>query len=59
MLHYWIELAIWLLAAYTVGCLVGWFLRNLGKGPAPAATMADAPIKGTDGGSHSGSRTSR
>jgi len=43
MSHYLIELAVWLLAAYAVGCLVGWFLRNLGKGPAPAATLAGAP----------------
>jgi len=42
MLHYWIEIAFWLLAAYFLGCLVGWFLRNLGGGPAPAATMAAA-----------------
>ena len=44
MLHYWIELAFWLLLAYFIGCLFGWFLRNLGKGPVPAATMAAAPI---------------
>ncbi|MEO9167907.1 MAG: hypothetical protein ABI230_05865 [Aestuariivirga sp.] len=44
MSHYWIELVVWLLAAYFVGCLVGWFLRNLGKGPAPAATLAAAPV---------------
>ena len=44
MTHYWIELAIWLLIAYFLGCLIGWFLRNLGKGPAPAATMAAAPV---------------
>ena len=44
MTHYWIELAIWLLVAYFMGCLIGWFLRNLGKSPAPAATLAAAPI---------------
>ena len=44
MSHYWIELAVWLLAAYAVGCLLGWFLRNMGKGPAPAATLAAAPV---------------
>ena len=44
MTHYWIELAIWLLIAYFIGCLIGWFLRNLGGGPAPAATMAAAPL---------------
>lgn len=43
MLHYYIELAIWLVLAYLIGCLFGWFLKNLGRGPAPAATLA-APV---------------
>ena len=43
MSHYWIELAVWLLVAYAVGCLLGWLLKNLGKSPAPAATLAAAP----------------
>ena len=29
MTHYFIELAIWLLIAYFIGCLFGWILRNL------------------------------
>ena len=29
MVHYLIELAIWILAAYFLGCLLGWGLRNL------------------------------
>lgn len=29
MLHYGIELAIWLLIAYLIGCLLGWIFRNL------------------------------
>lgn len=29
MNHYLIELAIWLLIAYFIGCLFGWILRNL------------------------------
>ena len=47
MSHYWIELAVWLLVAYAVGCLLGWFLKNLGKSPAPAATLAAAPVAAT------------
>ncbi len=43
MMHYWIELAIWLLIAYFIGCLLGWFLRNLMGKPMPAATIA-APV---------------
>ena len=53
MIHYFIELAIWLLLAYGIGCLVGWILRNLfGAKPvaepvrvAPAARpLAAAPV---------------
>jgi predicted flap endonuclease-1-like 5' DNA nuclease len=44
MVHYWIELAVWLLVAYAFGCLVGWFLKNLGKSPTPAATLVAAPV---------------
>ena len=29
MVHYLIELALWILAAYFLGCLLGWGLRNL------------------------------
>lgn len=29
MVHYLIELAVWLLIAFFIGCLLGWFLRNL------------------------------
>lgn len=29
MVHYLIELALWILAAYFLGCLLGWALRNL------------------------------
>ncbi len=47
MSHYWIELAVWLLVAYAVGCLLGWFLKNLGKSPAPAATLVAAPVAAT------------
>ena len=52
MLHYYIELAVGLLVAYFLGCLIGWFLKNMSKGPPPAATLAAAPTKGTDGPSH-------
>jgi predicted flap endonuclease-1-like 5' DNA nuclease len=29
MVHYLIELALWILVAYFLGCLLGWALRNL------------------------------
>jgi predicted flap endonuclease-1-like 5' DNA nuclease len=42
MIHYLIELALWMLLAYFIGCLLGWALRNLfGK---PAAVEAPAPV---------------
>ena len=42
MVHYLIELALWILAAYFLGCLVGWALRNLfGK----ADQSVSAPAK--------------
>ena len=39
MVHYLIELAIWLLIAYVIGCLFGWILRNL-FGAKPVAEPA-------------------
>jgi predicted flap endonuclease-1-like 5' DNA nuclease len=50
MVHYLIELALWILAAYFLGCLLGWGLRNLfGTADqtisAPAKTVAPpAPV---------------
>jgi predicted flap endonuclease-1-like 5' DNA nuclease len=58
MLHYLVELAIWMLIVYFVGCLVGWALRNLfgasesapmpvaepvRAAPAPASTYVPTP----------------
>jgi predicted flap endonuclease-1-like 5' DNA nuclease len=41
MIHYLIELAFWMLVAYFLGCLLGWFARNLfGKAP----VVATAPV---------------
>jgi NADH-quinone oxidoreductase subunit E len=41
MTHYILELAIWLLLAYFIGCLVGWALRNImGQGASQPATAA-------------------
>ena len=37
MIHYLIELAIWMLFAYFLGCLLGWALRNL-------FSQAEAPV---------------
>ena len=40
MIHYLIELAIWMLFAYFLGCLLGWILRNIFKPAAkPVATI--------------------
>jgi predicted flap endonuclease-1-like 5' DNA nuclease len=42
MTHYYIELAIWMLIAYFIGCLIGPFLRKLfGK---PAHVEVPAPV---------------
>lgn len=40
MIHYLIELAIWMLIAYLVGCLLGWALRNLLGAPAVIEPVA-------------------
>ena len=42
MTHYLIELALWMLLFYFVGCLAGWALRNVFSQPAavPAAVAA-------------------
>ena len=46
MPHYFIELAIWMLLFYFVGCLVGWALRNiLGNGAAQPAAVAAMPVE--------------
>jgi predicted flap endonuclease-1-like 5' DNA nuclease len=42
MVHYLIELALWILAAYFLGCLLGWALRNL-FGTADVSTSV--PVK--------------
>jgi predicted flap endonuclease-1-like 5' DNA nuclease len=45
MTHYLIELAIWMLLAYTIGCLIGWVLRNLFAKPAVVeAPKVAAPV---------------
>ena len=43
MLHYLIELAIFILIAYFLGCLFGWFLRNV-FGAHPQVTAVAAPV---------------
>ena len=44
MVHYLIELAIWMLIAYFLGCLVGWIIRNI-TGGQPATEVAPAPAQ--------------
>lgn len=44
MIHYLIELAIWMLGAYGIGCLCGWILRNLIGAKPVAAPVAVAPV---------------
>ena len=44
MIHYLIELAIWMLGAYGIGCLFGWILRNL-IGAKPVAEPVAAVAK--------------
>ena len=43
MLHYLIELAIFMLVAYFLGCVFGWFLKNV-FGTHPQAAMVAAPV---------------
>jgi predicted flap endonuclease-1-like 5' DNA nuclease len=40
MIHYLIELALWMLLAYFIGCLLGWALRYLFGKPAAVETVA-------------------
>ncbi len=44
MNHYLIELAIWLLVAYFIGCLFGWILRNLFGAKTVAESVVVAPV---------------
>lgn len=47
MVHYLIELALWILAAYFLGCLLGWALRNLlgtDDQPVAAPVRVAAPV---------------
>jgi predicted flap endonuclease-1-like 5' DNA nuclease len=45
MIHYLIELAVWMFLTYIVGCLLGWLARNLfASAPAVAPVVAAAPI---------------
>lgn len=44
MTHYLIELALWVLAFYFVGCLLGWLLRNLFSGAEQSAAMPEKVV---------------
>ena len=44
MTHYLIELAIWLLIAYFIGCVFGWILRNLVGAKPAAKPVVAAPV---------------
>jgi predicted flap endonuclease-1-like 5' DNA nuclease len=45
MTHYLIELAIWMLLAYLIGCLLGWALRNLfGAKPVAEPLRVATPV---------------
>ena len=44
MSHYLVELLLWVAVAYLLGCLLGWFLKNM-FGSAPAQSVAQpAPM---------------
>ena len=43
MSHYLIELVVFMLLAYGLGCLVGWVIRNL-RGGEPAAAVTAKPV---------------
>jgi predicted flap endonuclease-1-like 5' DNA nuclease len=44
MIHYLIELAIWMLIAYFIGCLLGWVLRLFTAKPVVEAPKVTAPV---------------
>jgi predicted flap endonuclease-1-like 5' DNA nuclease len=44
MTHYLIELAIWMLIAYFIGCLLGWIFRNFFAKPEIVQQKAAAPV---------------
>jgi predicted flap endonuclease-1-like 5' DNA nuclease len=44
MTHYLIELAIWMLIAYFIGCLLGWAIRMFTAKPVVAAPRVAAPV---------------
>ena len=45
MTHYFIELAIWILLAYLIGCLLGWIFRGLfGAKPVAEPVRVAAPF---------------
>ena len=44
MSHYLIELVIWMLIAYGLGCLVGWLIRNMRGSQEVAAPVVAKPV---------------
>jgi predicted flap endonuclease-1-like 5' DNA nuclease len=45
MVHYLIELALWMLLSYGIGCLLGWIMRNLfGAKPVVEPVQVSAPV---------------
>lgn len=44
MSHYIIELALWILLAYFIGCVIGWLLHSLFVGEEIAAPREAAPV---------------
>jgi predicted flap endonuclease-1-like 5' DNA nuclease len=44
MIHYLIELAIWMLIAYFIGCILGWFFKGIFAKPEVAKPVVSAPV---------------
>lgn len=44
MTHYYIELALWMLLAYFVGCAIGWILKNIFGRTAASEAVAHSPV---------------
>jgi predicted flap endonuclease-1-like 5' DNA nuclease len=45
MPHYFIELALWMIATFLVGCVIGWLLKRMfGKAEQPVEAREEAPL---------------
>ncbi len=50
MIHYWMELALWMAGLFLLGCPLGAAARGLVAPPGPAVAPEPSPGDGTSGG---------